>query len=87
MSELETASFDAVIDKGLTDAVMHNDNFAVMVGKVGGTCTAITSETGISWVYLPRSRNRCHKQGELCRAYRSRAQRQPCSPCGQQSWW
>lgn len=34
MADLETGSFDAVIDKGLTDSVMYNDNFAVMMAKV-----------------------------------------------------
>lgn len=34
MAELETGSFDAVIDKGLTDSVMYNDKFAVMMAKV-----------------------------------------------------
>lgn len=35
MAELETGSFDAVIDKGLTDSVMYNDKFAIMMAKVG----------------------------------------------------
>lgn len=35
MAELETGSFDAVIDKGLTDSVMYNDKFEVMMAKVG----------------------------------------------------
>ena len=35
MSGLETGSFDAVIDKGLTDSVMYNDKFAMMMAKVG----------------------------------------------------
>lgn len=34
MSSLETASFDAVIDKGLTDSIMHNDKFALMMAQV-----------------------------------------------------
>lgn len=34
MSELETGSFDAVIDKGMTDSIMHSDNFAKMVAEV-----------------------------------------------------
>lgn len=34
MADLETGSFDAVIDKGLTDSVMYNDNFATMMAKV-----------------------------------------------------
>lgn len=34
MAELETGSFDAVIDKGLTDSIMYNDNFALMMAKV-----------------------------------------------------
>lgn len=38
MAELETGSFDAVIDKGMTDSIMHNDNFAVMMAKVGRGC-------------------------------------------------
>ncbi|CAM9128312.1 unnamed protein product [Ectocarpus sp. 4 AP-2014] len=36
MAEFETGSFDAVIDKGLTDSVMYNDKFSVMMAKVGG---------------------------------------------------
>lgn len=34
MTELETGSFDAVIDKGLTDSIMYNDKFALMMAKV-----------------------------------------------------
>lgn len=34
MSDFETGSFDAVIDKGMTDSVMFNDNFATMMAKV-----------------------------------------------------
>lgn len=34
MSELETGSFDAVIDKGLTNSIMYNDKFRVMVAQV-----------------------------------------------------
>lgn len=35
MAELETESFDAVIDKGLTDSIMYNDQFSIMMAKVG----------------------------------------------------
>lgn len=38
MADLETGSFDAVIDKGLTDSVMYNDNFATMMAKVRLVC-------------------------------------------------
>lgn len=41
MAEFETGSFDAVIDKGLTDSVMYNDKFSVMMAKVGGCSTAL----------------------------------------------
>lgn len=37
MAEFETGSFDAVIDKGLTDSVMYNDKFSIMMAKVGVT--------------------------------------------------
>lgn len=34
MAEFEAESFDAVIDKGMTDAIMFNDKFALMMAKV-----------------------------------------------------
>lgn len=34
MADFENESFDAVIDKGLTDSVMYNDKFSVMMAKV-----------------------------------------------------
>lgn len=34
MAEFEAESFDAVIDKGMTDAVMFNDKFSLMIAKV-----------------------------------------------------
>ncbi len=34
MAEFETGSFDAVIDKGMTDSVMYNDKFSLMMAKV-----------------------------------------------------
>lgn len=40
MSEFETGSFDAVIDKGMTDSVMFNDNFATMMAKVSQSIAA-----------------------------------------------
>lgn len=38
MTGLETGSFDAVIDKGMTDSIMYNDKFAIMMAKVRGFC-------------------------------------------------
>ena len=37
MADFETGSFDAVIDKGMTDSVMYNDKFSLMMAKVRGT--------------------------------------------------
>lgn len=34
MAEFENESFDAVIDKGMTDSIMYNDKFSVMMAKV-----------------------------------------------------
>lgn len=34
MADFENESFDAVIDKGMTDSVMYNDKFSVMMAKV-----------------------------------------------------
>lgn len=34
LSELEEGSFDAVIDKGMTDSIMHNDKFTKMIAEV-----------------------------------------------------
>lgn len=34
MAEFEAESFDAVIDKGMTDSIMYNDKFALMMAKV-----------------------------------------------------
>lgn len=34
MAEFEAEYFDAVIDKGMTDSIMYNDKFALMMAKV-----------------------------------------------------
>lgn len=60
MAELETGSFDAVIDKGLTDSVMYNDKFAIMMAKVGYKAQKEACLTGsrnfegfrCAWMYL-----------------------------------
>ena len=43
MTDFETGSFDAVIDKGMTDSVMYNDKFSLMMAKVRGASFHIPS--------------------------------------------
>ncbi|CAM9829326.1 unnamed protein product [Ectocarpus fasciculatus] len=47
MAEFETGSFDAVIDKGLTDSVMYNDKFAVMMAKVSYEVARVLKPGGV----------------------------------------
>ncbi|CAM9852533.1 unnamed protein product [Ectocarpus sp. 6 AP-2014] len=47
MVEFETGSFDAVIDKGLTDSVMYNDKFSVMMAKVSYEVARVLKPGGV----------------------------------------
>ena len=55
MAEFEAESFDAVIDKGMTDSIMYNDKFALMMAKV--ICpTPLPNSLQHSGAYLPSFR-------------------------------
>ncbi|CAM9683810.1 unnamed protein product [Hapterophycus canaliculatus] len=47
MSAFDTGSFDAVIDKGMTDSVMFNDNFATMMAKVSFEVARVLKPGGV----------------------------------------
>ena len=44
MAGLETGSFDAVIDKGLTDSIMYNDKFSIMMAEVGNVTALFSAD-------------------------------------------
>ncbi|CAM9453998.1 unnamed protein product [Choristocarpus tenellus] len=47
MDELETGSFDAIVDKGLTDSLMYSDDFKYHVAQLSLGCARLLKPGGV----------------------------------------
>lgn len=68
MVDFEAESFDAVIDKGMTDSVMYNDKFALMMAKVGDPshsgCPDVEKNQFLRFVFLRALGSQTFMDGE-----------------------
>ncbi|CAN0031003.1 unnamed protein product, partial [Discosporangium mesarthrocarpum] len=66
MSELQDASFDVIVDKGLTDSLMHSDDFREHISNLSMECTRLLKPGGVYLLVDHRDPNRLGKlfQGE-----------------------